>query len=434
MSLDWLNSVDARAIAVAVTANVACALVGVMLVVRRQSLMSDAISHAVLPGLAVAFLLSGSFSAGPMLAGAIAAGLATTFLTETLRQRGGVASDAALGVVFTSLFALGVVLVKRHIQGVHFDVACVYEGSLLHAALDMTTIDGMEVPRALVSAALTLVIVLVVYTLLWKELKLCAFDAALADSMGFSSSFVHYLMMALTAMTAAIAFEAVGVILVVAMMITPAATAHLLTDRLAPMAVLSAALAAAWGVIGYAIASALDVSPSGSMATVAGLGYAAAAILSPSHGALARLIAAARMSLRIRCDDLLALLYRREEREPNSTFATEDALRSVGDSAWTRFGLRQLVTRGFIESLGDQLRLTDTGRAAAAKLVRSHRLWEAYLVNEVGLADDHVHEAAHVVEHYLDEQLDSEIEHTLGDSKKDPHGREIPSEPQKKMD
>ena len=428
MPTDLFTAVDARAMLVAATANIACALVGVLLVVRRQSLMGDAISHAVLPGLVVAFLVSGSFSTVPMLAGAVAAGVVTTFLTEALRRRGGVAADAALGVVFTSLFALGVVLVKRYLKGVHFDVACVYEGSLLHAALEMTSIGPFEAPRALLSAGFVLVVVLCVYAAFWKELRLCAFDSALADTMGFSPTLMHYAVMGLVAMTAAVAFEAVGAILVVAMMITPAAAAHLLTDRLAPMTIVAGALAGCWSVLGYMVAVWLDVSPAGSMATLAGLGYAVAALFSPKYGVLAKLAANARLSLRIRRDDLLALLYRRDERSPGATLAIEDALRSVGGDWWARLSLAVLQHRSQVVTADNTIRLTDSGRDAAARLIRSHRLWESYLVKEVGIADDHVHEAAHVVEHYVDRDLGSQLEDALGGLEKDPHGREIPIE------
>ena len=121
--------------------NVACALVGCYLVLRRMSLMGDAIAHAVLPGLVLAFLFSGSLNIVPLFFGAAVVGLLTTFLTQTLHQYGRVPTDASMGVVFTSLFALGVVLLKRYISGVHFDVACVYEGSLLLVALDTVTMS-----------------------------------------------------------------------------------------------------------------------------------------------------------------------------------------------------------------------------------------------------------------------------------------------------
>ena len=137
---DWLepfrSATGQRIMLVGALTNVACALVGCYLVLRRMSLMGDAIAHAVLPGLVLAFIFSGAMNIVPLFIGAALVGLLTTFLTQTLHQFGRVPTDASMGAVFTSLFALGVVLLKRYISGVHFDVACVYEGSLTGVALD----------------------------------------------------------------------------------------------------------------------------------------------------------------------------------------------------------------------------------------------------------------------------------------------------------
>lgn len=430
--VEWFGSVSGQAVLVSMLVGVACSLVGMMLVIRRQSLMGDAISHAVLPGLAVAFLLTGSLGTGVMLIGALAAGLVTTFLTETLNRRGGVSADAALGVVYTSLFALGVILVKRFLQGVHFDVACVYEGSLLHAVLDTVTISlfgsEFEVPRAIISIGIVLLIILACNALLWKELRLCAFDSALASTMGFSPTVMHYLVMALVAMTAAVSFEAVGAILVVAMMIAPAATAQLLADRLAPMTFIAALLAAAYGLFGYLLAERWDVSPSGMMACLAGVGYVAAAVGSPKHGAFARLWASMRLARQVRRDDLLSLLYRHEERATATAdrLAAEEVLRGIGGGFWANRALATLASEGFIDTDPTGLMLTSKGNDAATKLVRSHRLWEKYLVERVGIKEDHVHEPAHLVEHYLDKKMESDLEESLDDPTQDPHGRSIP--------
>lgn len=427
--IDWMNSVAGRAILVSVAVGVTCALAGTMLVIRRQSLMGDAISHAVLPGLAMAFLLSGSLGTGAMLLGALAAGLLTTFLTETLSRRGGVSADSALGVVYTSLFAIGVILVKRFLHGVHFDVKCVYEGSLLNAVLETHDFNflgyGLQVPQALVATLGVLISLLFCKLLLWKELRLCAFDPALATTMGFSATAMHYLVMALVAVTAAVSFEAVGAILVVAMMIAPAATAQLLTDRLAPMTLIAASLAALYGVIGFQLSVAWDVSSSGMMACLAGVGYLVAAIASPRHGAFAQLIASMRMAWQVRRDDLLALLFRHEERG-YKTNNTEEILRAIGGGFWASRALSTLTAQQMVNRESESLALTDKGRKQAAKLVRSHRLWEKYLVEEVGIKEDHVHEPAHIVEHYLDPQLEAKLDALFEGSTQDPHGRQIP--------
>jgi manganese/zinc/iron transport system permease protein len=212
--LDWLDSLNSpvawRIILVAACTNIACALVGCYLVLRRMSLMGDAIAHAVLPGLVIAFVFSGSMNIVPLFIGAAAVGLLTTFLTQTLHQYGRVPADASMGVVFTSLFALGVVLLKRYATGVHFDVACVYEGSLSSAALDTLQITGWEVPRQLQTVLPVALVNLAVVLLLWKELKISSFDPALATSMGISATVMHYLLMAIVAVTTVASFEAVG--------------------------------------------------------------------------------------------------------------------------------------------------------------------------------------------------------------------------------
>src|SRR3990172_2704787 len=183
---DWLepfrSEVGQRIVLVGALTNVACALVGCYLVLRRMSLMGDAIAHAVLPGIVLAFLFSGSMNIVPLFVGAAAVGLLTTFLTQTLHQFGRVPTDAAMGAVFTSLFALGVVLLKRYLSGIHFDVACVYEGSLTSVALDTIPIAsgplaGWEVPRQLSTVLPVVALNLAAIFLLWKELKISAFDA-----------------------------------------------------------------------------------------------------------------------------------------------------------------------------------------------------------------------------------------------------------------
>ena len=151
-------------IAVGAATNVACALVGCYLVLRRMSLMGDALAHAVLPGLVLAFIFSGSLNIVPLFIGAVTIGLLSTFLIQSLHQYGRVPADASMGVVFTSMFALGVVLVKRYLSGIHLDAACIYEGSLQFAALNTVTIAGLEIPRTLLTIGPVLLLNLLVIT------------------------------------------------------------------------------------------------------------------------------------------------------------------------------------------------------------------------------------------------------------------------------
>jgi manganese/zinc/iron transport system permease protein len=424
---DFWNPEGGWIVLTAAATNAACAVVGCFLVLRRMSLMGDALSHAVLPGLAVAFIWSGSYGIGPLLVGAVVAGLLSTFLTQTLHQYASVPSDASMGVVFTSLFALGVVLIKKYIHGVHFDMRCVYEGLLELTPWSRWDVLGYELPRAAVMAIGMLIVNAAFIALLWKEFKLSSFDPALATTMGFSASVMQYLLMALVAVTAVASFEAVGSILVVAMLVAPPATAHLLVDRLGPMVALAALVGALAAFIGYVLGVWIDTNYAGMMTVSASGLYGLAVLFSPRYGIVSASVRNMQTALRVVREDLLAMLYRLEELRAPKRLAMAEAQHAVGGGLLARWGLRGLVRDGRVTSAGNQLELTTRGRDDAKQLVRSHRLWESYLVQYLGLPLDHVHEPAHRVEHFIGPELQEELQHKLDETGVDPHGREIPS-------
>jgi manganese/zinc/iron transport system permease protein len=279
----------------------ACALVGSFLVLRKMALLGDAVSHAVLPGIVIAFLATGSRSSLPMLVGAGALGLATVMLVELFNRSRRLREDASIGVVFPALFSLGVILISRYAAQVDLDLDCVLYGEIAYVPLDVLTVAGRALgAKALwVNGALLLVDLLFVL-ILYKELKISTFDAGLAATLGFSPILLHYLLMGAVSVTVVGAFESVGAILVVAMLVVPPATAYLLTDRLSRMLALAASLGAASAAAGYGLARWWDCSIAGAMALVAGLFFLAAFLFSPSQGLLARLLLHRRQMLRIR--------------------------------------------------------------------------------------------------------------------------------------
>jgi manganese/zinc/iron transport system permease protein len=428
-----LTADGAWMILTAAATNAACAVVGCYLVLRRMSMMGDALSHAVLPGLALAFIVSGTmfgaenaYAIGPLLVGAVLAGLLTSFLTQTLHQYAGVPADASMGVVFTSLFALGVVLIKRGIQGVHFDIACVYQGTLEFVPYDRWELMGYELPRALVVTGGVLVINAIIIAALWKELKLSSFDPALATTMGYSAGLLHYLLMAMVAVTATASFEAVGSILVVAMLIIPPATAHLLADRLGPMMLIAVAIGVLAAGLGYALGVWFDTNLAGMMTVAAAGLYGLAVLFSPNHGVVSALWRNLLTSLRVVREDLLAMLYRIEELSAQRRMSARDARTAVGGGGLlARWALSSLERERRISQRGESLELTPAGRESARQLVRSHRLWETYLHQYLNLPLDHIHEGAHRVEHYISEDMREELQEKLATGA-DPHGREIP--------
>ena len=302
--MDWYV-IDTWIVIVGILSAVSCTLLGNFLVLRKMSMMGDAISHAVLPGLAIAFLVTGARASITMFIGAAIVGVLTALFTQWISRFGKVDQGASMGIVFTTLFALGLVLIVRAADHVDLDASCVLYGAIELTPLDVvwsTKLFGMTVdlPRAVVVLAPVCLVNALFVILFFKELRISSFDPELASTMGINANRMHYLLMTLVAITTVAAFEAVGSIIVIAMLIVPAAAAHLLTDRLHWMVLVSVVLAVFSAIAGHFLAIALPgwlgldpslvdaTSTSGMMAVAAGLIFAVALFLAPKHGIWAR--------------------------------------------------------------------------------------------------------------------------------------------------
>jgi manganese/zinc/iron transport system permease protein len=273
--------------AIAVLVAVACALPGTFLVLRRMAMMSDAISHTVLLGIVLAFFLTRSLTSPLLLVGAALMGLLTVSLVELLHRSGLVRQDAAIGLVFPAIFSIAVLLISRYAGDVHLDTDSVLLGELAFAPFNRLRPVGLDLgPVALYTTGSILVVNLLFITLFYKELKLATFDPALAAALGFAPGLIHYALMGVVSVTAVGAFDAVGSVLVVALMIAPPAAAYLLTDRLSHMLLYSGLIGAATALAGYWMAHWLDASISGSMATMTGLAFLLAYLFAPQRGLL----------------------------------------------------------------------------------------------------------------------------------------------------
>ncbi|WP_285891271.1 metal ABC transporter permease [Paenibacillus pasadenensis] len=277
-------------------AAVSCAILGCFLILRRMALMGDAISHSVLPGIVVAYMISGSRDSIYMLIAAAIMGLLCVLFIQWFNNRG-IQSDASIGVVFTSLFAIGVVLVSMNARQVDLDLDCVLYGEIAYTAWNTLQIGGVDLgPRSVWLLGGTLLLVLAVIGLFYKQFKLCAFDPMLAAALGIPAALFHYLLMGLVSVATVSSFESVGAILVVGLLVIPPSTAYLLTDRLGVMIGLSAASGVAATLLGYLIAIWLDASIAGCIVAAAALLFAAAFLLSPKHGLLAAKLRHSRLS------------------------------------------------------------------------------------------------------------------------------------------
>jgi len=337
-----------------------CALLGCFLVLRRMVLLGDALSHSVLPGIAIAFLLTGSLASFPMIVGAGTFGVLTVVLVQLLNRSGRLGEDASIGVVFPAFFALGVLIISRYARDVDLDIDCVLFGEIAYTPLDLWVLGGVELPRAVWFTGGILVLNLLVVTILYKELKLTSFDPALAAALGLSPLAVHYILMSAVSVTVVGSFQSVGAILVVAMLVVPAATAFLLTRRLRQMLGLAVVLGVLSAWSGYAMAYALDCSIAGGMATSAGGFFSLAFLFAPRRGVVARAYAYRR--LRVELSGQLLLLHLRAGGDATDRVAS--ARRFAWRARDLRRAVRPLLASGLVEQVGDGLRLTPRGERA----------------------------------------------------------------------
>jgi manganese/zinc/iron transport system permease protein len=287
-------SADAQIVLTAGLVATGCGLLGPFLVLRKVALVGDAVSHAVLPGIVAIFLLFETRATLPVIAGATVFAVLCVIGIDALRSTGLVKADAAIGLVFPALFSLGVLGVQRYAANVHIDLDATIYGEIAYVPLQQWLLGGIELPRAAVISGAVALADLALVVLLWKELKVTSFDPEFSRTARIPPQWLSRALLLAVAITAVTAFESVGAILVVALLIIPAAAARLLTDRLWSLLVVTIAIGWLAAGAGYAGAEALDASIAGAMGLVAAGCFALAFVLAPKHGLLARRLRLAR--------------------------------------------------------------------------------------------------------------------------------------------
>jgi manganese/zinc/iron transport system permease protein len=394
---------------------------GAFALLRRQSLLGDALAHAALPGVCLAFLLTASKSPLVILGGALASGVAGSLSVLTITRFSRVKQDAAIGIVLSVFFGFGIVLLT-HIQKLPAGNQSGLDRFLFGqaAALMRSDISRMALLGALLVA---------VVALLWKELKLVTFDRDFAGSLGMPVGALEVVLTLALVVTVVVGLQTVGVVLMIATLVTPAAAARQWTDRFGLMVVLSAAIGAGASAVG-AIASATIALPTGPAIVLASSGVLFVSLLfAPRRGLVRALLAERALRRRIRSENLMKDLWLERERATDAGPAVPlpvlMGLRGArpGEIART---LAPLARRGFVASEGEALRLTPAGEREAERVVRKHRLWEVYLAERLRLPADHLHRDAEMMEHALSDQALEELDRLLGHPATDPHGRPIP--------
>lgn len=354
---------------------IAASLLGTFLVLRGNSMLSDAISHSIVFGIVIVWLLTGQ-QAGPVqIVGAALTGVFTVFLTELLVTTRRVKNDAAIGLVFPVLFSIGVLLLNLYARNVHIDQHTVLLGEIGFVWLDTVDIGGYPVPQALLSMSAMTLINLAFVIFFFKELKLATFDEALARALGFAPAALSYALLALTSATAVAAFDSVGAILFIAFVIVPPSAAYLLTDRLWMMLVYGSAISILSSIAGYALAIALNVSIGGMMAVMTGVFLVAAFLFGPRYGLVAQVSRRRGRQRANECRTLAVHLYNHEggpaQDEENVAAALQGHLR--WDKIRARHVLRQCLDQGLVTRDGDALALTDKGRVEARAILEPWR-------------------------------------------------------------
>lgn len=394
-----------RALLAAVLVGVVCGTLGCYIVLRRMALIGDALAHSVLPGVAIAFIIGADF-----FLGAAAAGIITAALIGWVTSSSRVKEDAAIGVVFTGAFALGIVLITL-IQSKSVDLLHMLFGNVL----------GVEDRDLWVTGGITAG-VLITLLLLYKEMLVHAFDPVFAAAIGLPARALHYLLMFLLSLTVVAALQTVGLVLVVAMLITPASTAFLLTDRFGRMIGISAAIGVASAVIGLYASYFYNVSSGAAIVLVATGFFFAALLFAPQRGLVVRRLRTRHAAARMQLED--ALKHAHALAGGGAPINAERLATRLGTGTGTAGRrIRRLERAGLLRE-GD---LTAEGDRRAHEMIRAHRLWERYLVDEGGASWAEVHDAAEGLEHLAPVAMARELDAALGSPRHDPHGEPIPT-------
>lgn len=366
----FLDSPDAMIVLTGLLVGTSAALLGTFLVLGGRAMLTDAISHAIVFGIIIVWLLTRQLAGPVQVIGAGLAGMLTVLLSEALARSRLVRTDAAIGLVFPALFSAGIILIALNARQVHIHTDSVLLGEIGFVWLETVVLGPWRVPVAVLTLAAVLAVNLGFVLGFWKELKIATFDPMLAAALGFAPAAMFHALLALTSVTAVAAFDAVGAILFIAFVIVPPSTAFLLTRRVGHMAALAVLLAMASCTAGYGLALRWDVSIAGMMATMTGVFFALALMFAPGQGLIAR---ALHLRAERAANDARALVahlfthqHSRERDAENTARALVEHLRWPETRA--RAAVLQGLDRGLVRREGGLLSLTEKGEAMARSI------------------------------------------------------------------
>lgn len=355
---------------IAVITSIACTIPGVFLVLRKMSMMSDSISHTILLGIVIGFFLTGDMTSPLLILGAGLMGVFTVYLSETIYKTKLVSEDASIGLVFPLLFSIAVLLISKFASSVHLDIDSILLGELAFAPFNRLIVHGQDIgAKSIYVMGAILLINLILLIVFFKEINLATFDPALAATLGFYPIAIHYALMTMVSITAVASFEAVGSILVIALMVTPPITAFLLTDDLKSMLLYSAFFATIGSISGYQLARFFDVSIAGMIVMTNGICFLLVFVFSKKSGFIHTLMRRQRQKLEFQ---MLSVAFHLKNHEGTEVEEVECRASTLAQHMeWEEKKLHRVIEElfryNYIHEENDHYSLTSAGRKFIGK-------------------------------------------------------------------
>jgi len=397
------------------------AYVGTFSFLDKKALLGDAISHAVLPGICLGFILAGEKNPVYIVIGAFLSGALATFLSSWLKKNTKLSEDTIIATILSVFFGIGIVMLTALQKSGNPEIAGL-NSFIFGNAIGISETDLM------IYGGLSLTIIAVL-TLLLKEFRLMVFDPNYGKAIGFPMEAIRFLFNVLMILAVVIGIQAIGVVLMAALLITPGAAARFWTDRLNPLLILAACFSIISGILGTYISFVLPQMPTGPWVVVFLSLFALLSFMfSPKSGIIFRYFSRKSYLKKTHRDHLMKALYKAKEENKNGLTIDEIYELYPYQKAQIDQSIKDLLKEGFISKNQSLVNLTTQGISDAMRIVRLHRLWELYLNEYMNIAPDHVHESAEQMEHLLTPELEAMLEKRLNFPTLDPHQETIPRE------
>ena len=398
------------------------ALVGCFTFLRKKALVGDTIAHSILPGICLSFIIFKTKDPLMLLLGAMISGWLSVYIVDYISANSKLKPDTAIGLTLSVFFGIGVLLLT-HIQ---------HSGNAAQAGLDKFLFGKAAslVQNDVITFGIVSVLLIVTIVVFFKQFSLISFDVHFAKTIGLPVRNFEIILSIITVLAVAIGIQTVGVVLMAAMLITPAAAARFWTDKLKVMIVIAAFIGGISGIFGAFISFTAPSMPTGPwIVVVLSIIAIGSMLVAPKNGAISKIRKQKKNQRKILEDNIVKLLYKLGEKEndffKNRSITTLKNYREIPENKFLK-GLNILKTKNLVAHVNDLWVLTGEGKKAGMRIVRIHRLWELYLTTYLRIAPDHVHEDAETIEHIITPEMELKLEHLLNFPEKDPHNVNIP--------